>query len=70
MAEQKEVIKYVVFEDNSHEYHLVVTKSTKKTKFELFHSDNPLWTEKARNKLAFKLVIQGIILSYLRKCLS
>lgn len=59
MAKQKEVTKYVVFDEDSHEYDLVVTKSTKKTKFELFHSDNPVWTEKARSKLAFKLVNTG-----------
>jgi hypothetical protein len=38
---------------------LVVTKSTNKTKFELFHSDNPVWYEHVRKTLAFKIVNTG-----------
>lgn len=59
MAKQKIVTKYVVFDEDSHEYDLVVTKSTNKTKFELFYSDNPVWFEHVRKTLAFKLIDTG-----------
>jgi hypothetical protein len=59
MGNEKVITKYIVFEDDSHEYDLVVTKSTNKTKFELFHSDNPVWYEHVRKTLAFKIINTG-----------
>lgn len=55
----KQVTKYIVSDEESHEYDLIVTKSKNKTTFELFHTDNPIWTLKARSKLAFVLVNTG-----------
>ena len=53
----KQVTKYIVLDESSHEYDLVVTKTKDKTFYELFYSKNEVWT--AQGTLAFKLIDTG-----------
>ncbi len=56
---QKLVSSYLVFDNNSHEYDLVVTKKGNKTTLELFHSSNEVWSEHVRSTSAMKIVENG-----------
>lgn len=56
---EKQITKYNVFFEGSHEYDLVVTKGPKKKTFELFYSNNDVWNEKYRNKSIIKLINNG-----------
>jgi hypothetical protein len=56
---EKTVNHYLVFDEGTHEYNLVVTKTQKKTIFELIYSDNEIWTLHTRNTTAMKIVDDG-----------
>lgn len=55
----KEVSNYVVINEDSHEYNMVVTKSKNKTKYELFYSENADWYDHVKGTLAFKITDSG-----------
>ncbi len=55
----KLVSSYLVFDNNSHEYDLTVTKKGNKTTLELFYSSNEVWSEHVRSTSAMKLVGNG-----------
>ncbi len=59
MPKQKEISKYVVFDVESHEFDLVVTKYKNKLTLELFYSSNAIWREHVRNTSAMKIVSNG-----------
>lgn len=59
MGKQKEVTKYIVLDESSHEYNLVVTKNDSHTIYELFYSNNEVWSEDVKGTLAFKLIDTG-----------
>lgn len=56
---EKTVNHYLVFDEGSHEYNLIVTNSNKEKTFELFYSNSEIWTLNTRNKIAMKLVDDG-----------
>lgn len=51
--------KYLVFDVESHEFDLVVTKWDSKTKLELFYSENEAWSEHVRGTSAMKVISNG-----------
>lgn len=53
------VTKYLVFDGNSYEYDLIITKSESKKKYELYYSDNEIWNSSIRNTLAMKITNDG-----------
>ncbi len=55
----KIAIKYLVFDGNSYEYDLIVTKSERKKNYELYYSDNEIWSSSVRNTLAMKITNDG-----------
>lgn len=55
----KLVSSYLVFDEHSHEYDLVVTKKGNKTTLELYFSSNEVWNEHVRSTSAMKLVSNG-----------
>lgn len=55
----KQVTKYIVLDESSHEYDLVVTKSKDHTIYELFYSNSEIWYENIRGTIAFKLIDTG-----------
>jgi hypothetical protein len=59
MAKQKIVTKYIVLDESSHEYDMVVTKNNSHTIYELFYSKNEVWSSHTQGTLAFKLIDTG-----------
>ena len=51
--------KYLVFDEDSYEYDLIVTTEGSTTTYELFHSSNHVWSEGTRGTLAMKMVNDG-----------
>lgn len=51
--------KYLVFDEDSHEYDLVVTTEDSTTTYELFHSHSPVWSQGIQGTLAMKMVNDG-----------
>ena len=53
--------KYILLsvEDNTHEYDLVITKNNEETLYELFYSNNDLWSNHRKGSYSIGLIDTG-----------
>jgi len=61
------VKKFMVFEDNVHEYNLVVEETDNGVEYSLFMSEGEQWNEHARGKLSLSMVNDGNGVTFSKK---